>query len=107
MHFMIKSLKTVTHVAAIAMGCSLFSAAPGARAQTKSSEVQIKDKPLTFCNPLNINAGSERIGRLGDPVVVLFKGDYYLFAGGAGYYVSPNLRDWTLVISPSFPRGIP
>jgi len=107
MHFMIKSLKTITHVAAIAMGCFLFSAAPGARAQTKSFEVQIKDKPLTFCNPLNINAGSERIGRLGEPVVVLFKGDYYLFAGGAGYYVSPNLRDWTLVTSPSFPRGIP
>ena len=107
MHFMIKSLKTITRVAAIAMGCFLFSAAPGARAQTKSFEVQIKDKPLTFCNPLNINAGSERIGRLGEPVVVLFKGDYYLFAGGAGYYVSPNLRDWTLVTSPSFPRGIP
>ena len=107
MHFMIKSLKTITHVAAIAMGCFLFSAAPGARAQTKSFEVQIKDKPLTFCNPLNINAGSERIGRLGEPVVVLFKGDYYLFAGGAGYYVSPNLRDWTLVTSPSFPLGIP
>lgn len=107
MQVMIKYLKTITHAAAIALGCLLFSAAPGVRAQTKSFEVQIKDKPLTFSNPLNINAGSEPIGRLGEPVVVLFKGDYYLFAGGAGYYVSPNLRDWTLVTSPSFPRGIP
>lgn len=101
-----KTLKTIAQVVAVGIGCSLFSAASSAQEPTRF-EVQIKDKPLTFCNPLNINAGSERIGRLGEPVVVLFKGDYYLFAGGAGYYVSPNLRDWTLVTSPSFPRGIP
>jgi hypothetical protein len=89
----IKTLKTLAEVAAIAIGCLLFSAASGAQEPAKSFEVQVKDKPLTFCNPLNINAGSERIGRLGEPVVVLFKGDYYLFAGGAGYYVSPNLRE--------------
>ena len=101
-----KNLKTIAQVVAIAIGCSLFFAAAGAQEQTKF-EVQVKDKPLTFCNPLNINAGSERIGRLGEPVVVLFKGDYYLFAGGSGYYVSPNLRDWILVNAPNFPRGIP
>src|SRR5512136_2530085 len=103
----LKPMKTIAQVAAVAIGCSLLSAASGAQQHTKSFEVQVKDKPLTFCNPLNINAGSERIGRLGEPVVVLYKGDYYLFAGGAGYYVSPNLRDWTLVNSPSYPRGIP
>jgi len=101
-----KTLKTIAQVVAVGIGCCLFLAASSAQEPTKF-EVQVKDKPLTFCHPLNINAGSERIGRLGEPVVVLFKGDYYLFAGGAGYYVSPNLRDWTLVTSPSFPRGIP
>ena len=101
-----RTLKTIAQVVAVGIGCSLFFAASGAQEQTKF-EVQVKDKPLTFCNPLNVNAGSERIGRLGEPVVVLFKGDYYLFAGGAGYYVSSNLRDWTLVIAPNFPRGIP
>jgi xylan 1,4-beta-xylosidase len=99
-----KTLKNIA--AAVATGCLLVCAASGA-APAKSFEVQVKEKPLTFCNPLNINAGSERIGRLGEPVVVVFKGDYYLIAGGSGYYVSSNMRDWTLVNAQNFPRGIP
>lgn len=101
-----KSLKTIAQGIAVGIGCCLFCVVASAQEKTRF-EVQVKDKPLTFCNPLNINAGSERIGRLGEPVVVLFQGNYYLFAGGFGYYVSPNLRDWTLVNAPDFPRGIP
>ena len=70
--------------------------------------VQITDKPLTFCNPLTLNVGTERARRAGEPVVVLYKDDYYLFiTGGRGYWYSGNMRDWTYVDDPDFPRGCP
>jgi len=70
--------------------------------------VGITDKPMTFCNPIPLFAGSERARRAGEPVVVLYKDDYYLFiTGGGGYYYSANLRDWTYVQAPNFPRGVP
>jgi len=52
-------------------------------------------------------AGSERAGRMGEPVVVLYKDDYYLFTGGSGYWYSGNMRDWTFVNAPTYPRGVP
>jgi xylan 1,4-beta-xylosidase len=79
--------------------------------KTEKSEpfvVQITDKPLTFCNPLNVAVGSERARRAGEPVVVLHQDDYYLFiTGGRGYWYSGNLRDWTYVDVPDFPGGCP
>ncbi len=70
--------------------------------------VQISDKPMTFCNPLTLSVGSERARRAGEPVVVLYKDDYYLFiTGGGGYWYSGNMRDWTYVTVPDFPRGCP
>ncbi len=70
--------------------------------------VRISDKPMTFCNPLNLNVGSERARRAGEPIVVLYKDDYYLFiTGGGGYWYSANLRDWTYVPVANFPRGVP
>lgn len=103
----LKSLKTKASlaVAALASGM-LFVGAASAQDRTKPFVVQIKDKPLTFANPINVVPGSARVGRMGEPVVVLFKDEYYLFAGGGGYYVSSNFRDWTFVAS-QVPRGIP
>ena len=70
--------------------------------------VRITDKPLTFCNPLNVAVGSERARRAGEPVVVLHRGDYYLFiTGGRGYWYSGNMRDWTYVAAPDLPWGCP
>jgi xylan 1,4-beta-xylosidase len=70
--------------------------------------VRITDKPLTFCNPLNVVVGSERARRAGEPVVVVHQDDYYLFiTGGRGYWYSDNLRDWTYVNAPDFPGGCP
>jgi len=70
--------------------------------------VRITDKPLTFCNPLSLSVGSGRARRAGEQVVVLYKDDYYLFiTGGRGYWYSGNMRDWTYVDVPEFPRGCP
>jgi len=77
-------------------------------AKQEPFSVQITDKPLTFCNPINVRVGTERVRRAGEPVVVLFKDDYYLFiTGGRGYWYSGNMRDWTHVSAPDFPGGCP
>ena len=55
----------------------------------------------TFCNPVNINyqyqgyfSGRESA----DPAVVLFRGEYYLFAShGGGYWVSGDLVNWEFI----------
>jgi len=64
---------------------------------------QPAQNPQTFCNPLNLNymfmdeAVDAR--EAADPVIVLFKDDYYLFAShSGGYWTSPDLRNWTLII---------
>ena len=84
----------------------LFSCASKTTSKSGNFSAQITDKPLTFCNPINVNVGSQRVGRMGEPVVVLYKDDYYLFTG-SGYYYSDNMRDWTLVNAPNYPRGVP
>jgi len=61
----------------------------------------------TFCNPLNLNyrfMGDAIDAReAADPVIILFKDDYYLFASrSGGYWTSTDLHDWTLII----PTGI-
>ena len=58
----------------------------------------------TFCNPINIGYCFRPDGQSGreaaDPVIVPFKGDYYLFSSkSAGYWWSSNLIDWNLVPS--------
>ena len=103
------SIKTVTLIAVVI----LITGASCSRVSEKSDKaqnftVQISDKPMTFCNPLNLSVGSERARRAGEPVVVLYKDDYYLFiTGGRGYWYSGNMRDWTYVDVPDFPRGCP
>ncbi len=61
----------------------------------------------TYCNPLNIDYGYTPIpnfsewGRhraTADPVIVNFKGDYYLFSTNQwGYWWSSNLLNWNFV----------
>lgn len=62
----------------------------------------------TFCNPLNLEyrfALDSPVRReAADPVMVLYKDDYYLFASkSGGYWHSPDMREWTLVE----PAGLP
>lgn len=68
---------------------------------------QPAENPRTFCNPLNINyrfmADATDAREAADAVMVLFKDDYYLFASrSGGYWTSPDLRNWTLIV----PEGI-
>jgi xylan 1,4-beta-xylosidase len=76
--------------------------------KSKAFTVRITDKPMTFCNPITLHIGSQRVWRAGEPVVVLHQDDYYLFiTGGRGYWYSDNMRDWTYVEAPDFPGGCP
>ena len=61
----------------------------------------------TFCNPLDLIAGHDRAGRGGEPVVLLYQDDYYLFVTGRrGYWYSPDFQNWTYVEAPNFPGGV-
>ncbi len=55
----------------------------------------------TFCNPVNINYQYQHYfnGReSADPAVVLFRGEYFLFAShGSGYWVSGDLVNWEFI----------
>ena len=64
---------------------------------------QPAENPQTFCNPLNLNyrfmVDAVDAREAADPVIVLFKGDYYLFASrSGGYWTSTDLLNWTLII---------
>ncbi len=80
----------------------------GKNDKSRNFKVGITDKPMTFCNPIDLSVGSERVRRAGEPVVVTYKDDYYLFiTGGRGYWYSGNFRDWTYVRATDFPGGCP
>jgi xylan 1,4-beta-xylosidase len=84
------------------MACSRVSDEPS------TFSARITDKPMTFCNPISLDFGSERSRRAGEPILVLHKDDYYLFvSGGRGYWYSDNMRDWIYVEAPNLPTGCP
>ena len=50
----------------------------------------------TFCNPLDLVVPGERSYRGGEPVVLVYQDDYYLFVSHRkGYWYSPDFKDWT------------
>lgn len=61
----------------------------------------------TYCNPLNLDYGycpipnfteSGKHRATADPVIVLYKGDYYLFSTNQmGYWWSTDLNHWTFI----------
>lgn len=65
-------------------------------------------KQSTICNPLNLsyrfclNDPSRR--EAADPEMILFKGEYYLFASkSGGYWHSTDLINWNLITTPDLP----
>ena len=69
--------------------------------------VTAQQKQLTYCNPLNIDYGYTPIPNFtewgkhratADPVIVLYKGDYYLFSTNqTGYWWSSDLYHWNFI----------
>src|SRR5215204_4218629 len=67
----------------------------------------VNGQQKTYCNPINIDYGYTPIpnfsdwGRhraTADPVIVNFKGDYYLFSTNQwGYWWSPDMIQWNFV----------
>ena len=61
----------------------------------------------TFANPLDVLVGHERGVRGGEPVVLIYKDDYYLFVSHRrGYWYSPDFQNWTYVDAPNYPAGV-
>ncbi len=68
---------------------------------------KIAAQQKTYCNPVNIDYGYTPIpnfsewGRhraTADPVIVLYKGDYYLFSTNQwGYWWSPDMLNWKFI----------
>jgi len=61
----------------------------------------------TFANPLDVVVGNERAVRGGEPVVIIYEDNYFLFVSHRrGYWYSPDFRDWTYVDAPGYPAGV-
>ena len=70
-------------------------------------ETRAQQAPSTYCNPINIDYGYTPIpnfsewGRhraTADPVIVNYKGDFYLFSTNQwGYWWSSDMNDWHFV----------
>jgi hypothetical protein len=66
-----------------------------------------QSKKETFCNPLDLVIGQERSYRGGEPVVLIFEDNYFLFVSHRkGYWYSPDFKDWTYVDAPNYPGGV-
>jgi hypothetical protein len=69
--------------------------------------IQGWSQQTTYCNPINVDYGYCPIPNFtewgkhratADPVIVTYKGDYYLFSTNQwGYWYSSNLLNWTFV----------
>jgi xylan 1,4-beta-xylosidase len=103
------SFKTIIRSAIVTLiAGTLISCASEKSDKSENFSVQISDKPLTFCNPITLDFGTERARRAGEAVVVLHQDDYYLFITGLrGYWYSGNMRDWNYVDAPDLPGGCP
>ena len=61
----------------------------------------------TFANPLDVVVGNERAVRGGEPVVIIYDDNYFLFVSHRrGYWYSADFRDWTYVDAPGYPGGV-
>ncbi len=68
---------------------------------------EVIQNPTTFTNPISLTHASDRVSRGGEPVVILFNDDYYLFVSRQrGYWWSHDFVDWTYVESESLVSGI-
>jgi hypothetical protein len=86
---------------------NLFSLTIAAAALAAPEQSNKPPKQTTYCNPINIDYGycpipdfvtQGKHRTTADPVIVRFKGDYYLFSTNQwGYWWSPDMSKWTFV----------
>ncbi|MBN2636858.1 MAG: hypothetical protein JXR61_11360, partial [Prolixibacteraceae bacterium] len=69
----------VAFVLLAGISCTPVAEKADKEVQSGDFTVQITDYPYTFCNPLDVIVGSERARRGGEPIVLIYKDDYYLF----------------------------
>lgn len=85
----------------------LVSANVFGQKKSKAQEPIVVNQDLTFCNPLDIIIGNERAYRGGEPIVLIYKDDYYLFVSHRkGYWYSSDMQNWTYVDAPNYPGGV-
>jgi hypothetical protein len=105
-------MKTATLAAVVALAATACRAPAPSPAPVRAAAASTIDERVppnsTFANPLDLDyrfALTEPGRReAADPVITLFGDDYYLFASkSGGYWYSPDLREWTLVV----PEGLP
>ena len=86
----------------------LFSAAAVVTCATAMAQNEgLPQTRHTFANPLDVLSGNERAIRGGEPVVLIFQDDYYLFVSHQkGYWYSPDFKNWTYVSAPNYPGGV-
>lgn len=90
----------------VALAVSICGCAPGVSRVSPSAWTP-EHVPTTYCNPLNLDYGfspvtgaieQARHRATADPVIVPFKGDYYLFSTNQqGYWWSHDMLRWTFV----------
>ena len=71
------------------------------------SIISVSAQQKTYCNPINIDYGYTPIPNFStwgkhrataDPVIVNYKGDYYLFSTNQwGYWWSSDMNNWNFV----------
>ncbi len=73
----------------------------------KPTGKDVMQNPHTYCNPISLTIGSGRVQRGGEPVVRVYKDDYYLTANFCGgYWWSHDFVNWTYVSAPDMVQGM-
>lgn len=94
----------IRRLSRIGMTLSLISVSSILSSQATAQVAQTR---RTFANPLDVVVGNERAIRGGEPVVLIFEDDYYLFVSHRkGYWYSPDFKNWTYVDAPNYPGGV-
>ena len=103
------NLISITRIsmAALAMAVGVNAFAEKKNKANPVLEPSVINTDLTFCNPLDVIIGNERAYRGGEPIVLIYKDDYYLFVSHRkGYWYSKDMQNWTYVDAPNYPGGV-
>lgn len=94
----------------LAAASLMLAGAQNIDAQSKKSKKAEAPQPAvrhTFANPLDVVVGNEKALRGGEPVVIIFQDNYFLFVSHRkGYWYSPDFQNWTYVDAPNYPAGV-